>query len=556
MGIPFYFSFLVKNHPSILRKWSQKSSLPIHHFFLDCNSIIYDAVHQSQFLNESHLIDKVIESIENYIETVGATDLVYIAFDGVAPVAKMKQQRERRLKSCLSSTLLEDQGENKRENKGQDVKEVNPVKFNTTAITPGTLFMTQLNEKCRSYFLDETRWKKWKVEKVMVSGSDEPGEGEHKLFAFIRESPSVSPLQNQLVYGLDADLIMLSINHLPQHPNIFLFRETPVFIQSLEASLEPDALYLLDIPELARTISFEMGKDGKHKVESRVLDYIFLCFLLGNDFLPHFPALNIRTGGVDKLMRVYRELSLKEPMIKNGAINWKSVRKLLSVLAQQEEKFIIEEFKLRNKREKMGVKTYPKDGKSSSIDDDKAREKENLPMQDRALEKYIQPGEWNWESRYYQCLLGVNDTEERKKQICTFYLEGLEWTWRYYSHGCVDWRWYYPYSYPPLLKDLIRYTPYFDTNYFDVLNSKTEPVHPWVQLLVVLPRSSLDLLPPPIYEKVMSMDFQNLNHFYPEPEQCTFKWAFCKYFWESHVDLPEIDLEWFEDCVENVKINS
>ena len=91
--------------------------------------------------------------------------------------------------------------------------------------------------------------------------SNEPGEGEHKIFEFIRNNKSAEFSQEtHVVYGLDADLIMLTLNHLYVSQNMTLFRETPHFISKIDSSLHPDKLYCLDIPEFSKTIAYEMGK--------------------------------------------------------------------------------------------------------------------------------------------------------------------------------------------------------------------------------------------------------------------------------------------------------
>ena len=48
MGIPSYFSYIVKNHIHIIQKYI-KNKMNIDNLYLDCNSIIYDAVRNIDF---------------------------------------------------------------------------------------------------------------------------------------------------------------------------------------------------------------------------------------------------------------------------------------------------------------------------------------------------------------------------------------------------------------------------------------------------------------------------------------------------------------------------
>lgn len=530
MGIPSYFSYIVKNHLNIIKKLTRHLMI-INNLYMDCNSIIYDAVRHIDFaaLKESSnktIINNVTLKIEEYISLINPDTTIMIAFDGVAPVAKLEQQRNRRYKSVYQTEITR-----------AIFKTTTPDPWNTTAITPGTVFMVELNNAIKLHFSDP---KKYKVKNIIVSTSDEPGEGEHKIFAHIRDNKLSHMDATSVVYGLDADLIMLSINHLPISPNIYLFRETPEFIKSIDNSLEPNETYLLDIPLLSSIITADMNNGGAFTEVNRVYDYIFLCFFLGNDFMPHFPAANIRTGGVDKLLNAYKATigTTKEVLTDGDTIYWKNVRKLVSFLAESEEEFFKTEMKLRSKREKYSYPTETPEQKYAKF--------EAIPTYERELEKYIDPFKQHWQTRYYKCLFKVDVDDERRKQISLNYLQGLEWTMKYYTSGCPDWRWCYNHHYPPLFQDLIKHIPYFDTTF--IKEAKPAPVSPMVQLCYVLPRQSLSLLPERLYNKLIAEHGSWYN------TECEFIWAFSKYFWESHVDLPELDIIELEKIVESVMV--
>ena len=94
MGIPSYFSYIVKNHTRVIRKLDKK--FLVNNLYLDANSVIYDCVHKIDF---TKLVDSDITTIQNavfakldeYISLIQPNNNIFIAFDGVAPVAKLEQ---------------------------------------------------------------------------------------------------------------------------------------------------------------------------------------------------------------------------------------------------------------------------------------------------------------------------------------------------------------------------------------------------------------------------------------------------------------------------------
>ena len=520
MGIPSYFSFIVKNHSNIIKKFNAS---PVSRLYLDCNSILYEAIHSIDFSDWSEtnsfpkttiIIMWSIRKIEEYISHIRPSKLVFIAFDGVAPVAKMSQQRDRRYKSWYQSKMLRDIM-----NKQIDDS------WNTSVFTPGTAFMDELNVRMRAHFIDQPI-------PTIYSGSDIVGEGEHKIFQHIRENPTPPNEDATVVYGLDADLIMLSITHIPVCGNIQLFRETPHFIQNIDPNLEPNHTYVLDIPALAGIIASNMNNGRlmtSQQCNNRIYDYILICFMLGNDFLPHFPAVNIRTGGINKLLNAYKATIGETDLVLTDGVQifWKQFRIFTSHLADSEEWFLRDETKLRDKKARYMM--------NAETPDDKYKQFESLPTYARETEKYINPFQNYWQTRYYKSLFNNQCTDAFKFRVCDNYLEGLEWCIKYYTRGCPDWRWTYKYHYPPLLSDLARHVPIVNRTFMPD-RAMNEAVHPYVQLCYVLPKTSLHLLPADLYKRIIE------KYSYQYSSDCEFMWAYCRYFWESHVELPDIDI--------------
>lgn len=521
MGIPSYFVHIVKNYPNIIKEF-KNTEIIVHNLYLDSNSIIYDAIRDIKYSSNDKDFEKKITSwvcdrIVHYIDVLKPRQKVLIAFDGVAPVAKLEQQRNRRYKTWYVNDNLNKDEEEK--------KEI----WDTTAVTPGSSFMNRLGKDIAKFFEN-----KYKTLDIVVSDSQESGEGEHKIFEYIRNNKKYHYDLNTIIYGLDADLIMLTMIHLKISINLYLFRETPQFISSINSNLVPDQHYVLDIYELDQRLNEQMYGNNE---KSCTIDYIFLCFLLGNDFMPHFPALNIRTHGIQILLDVYKKIFTKEQtLINKNKICWANVRKLIEELAKTEEEFCITEMKQKDKME-------------YNIKNRRNREysKEDMimakPIFDRTKEKYINIGDNGWQQRYYKELFDIDITDERRQQICVNYLEGLEWNLKYYTTDCPDWGWCYKYKYPPLLQDLQKYVPHFDTIF--VPNKPKESVDPLVQLAYVLPRNSLYLLPPALYKELITTK--------PEWYKLDYEilWAYCRYLWEGHVVLPHIDLPTLKNIVKN-----
>ena len=272
-----------------------------------------------------------------------------MAIDGVAPRAKLNQQRARRFRAAQErqESIL------KAKQRGDTVDEENM--FDSNCITPGTEFMEIVGKHLRWFIRKKIKEDAlWKNLEVVFSGHDVPGEGEHKIMQYIREARAkegYQPNQRHCMYGGDADLIMLGL--ATHEPHFTLLREVVDFSggkgagnkfgrQTVIRQTREVQYQLMNLCILREYIELDLSLGTNMNLDCERLcdDFIFLTFLVGNDFLPHLPTLDIGEHAFDVIFNAYKEvLSLigEGYIVKNGEIgDLARLEKLFSIIGIQE----------------------------------------------------------------------------------------------------------------------------------------------------------------------------------------------------------------------------
>lgn len=500
MGIPYYFYNLTKIYKDIL---VNNLSITPDFYAIDFNGIIHpiaNLVITENGPNENLIINKLWEKVIEYSNLIKPKNLL-ICVDGVAPVAKMAQQRKRRYLTVLKNKI--------------DNKE---IIWDTNAITPGTNFMNDLNNSMKS----KIRYHTLDIN-IIYSGSDEVGEGEHKIFSKLK---NVSNNETIIIHGLDADLIILSL--LSHKKNIYLMRDQDnKFVYLNIFALRKAIINELNIKwDLNITINNDDDLFNQQSIDI-IESYCTLCSILGNDFIPHLLTINLKNNGLDKLINC-SNIAIKNYglLVVNENINHNCLTDIFNQLAKNEDKEIFHETDVYIKKRV--------DNTENNSDLYALKNKENIA-------KIIYSNVSTWRFNYYKYLFNTNINNNSTVIIsaCKNYIKGIYWTYNYYKKKNIDHIWYYPYCYPPSIKDIANH---LQASLFDnmILNNGNF-VSPYIQLLVVLPKDSINLLPVK-YRKYMDDINCGLKHLYPINYKIH---TFLKtHLWECSPLLPTINIDY------------
>ncbi|PLW58081.1 hypothetical protein PCANC_04147 [Puccinia coronata f. sp. avenae] len=323
MGIPKFFRWMTQKYPVVLHQVVKGDCIPdIDNLYLDMNGIIHHCSHPSDpridfQITEPEIFSNIFASLEHLFTLAQPRKLFFLAVDGVAPRAKMNEQRSRRFKAAKANQAILQRAIRVSARAQKLGQETASSDFDGNCITPGTPFMARLHEKLK-YFLNKkvSEDPAWQEVQVILSGHDVPGEGEHKIMEYIRHAKTqkdYNPHIRHCIYGLDADLIMLGL--LSHEPHFCLLREEnrPSFNKRSTASMKDEQFYLLDIALFCDYLNWEFSSlqsmtHFQYNISRIIDDFILLCIFVGNDFLPHLPNLHIDDGAIRVLFDIYKKV--------------------------------------------------------------------------------------------------------------------------------------------------------------------------------------------------------------------------------------------------------
>ena len=527
MGIPRFFYYCYNNFESSMEM--VKSALatdsflvkdPVDFIYFDLNAIIhpvcqkifkYGSHEEKSLLNPKgaknvrvtstkiqEVYEQVCKEVEKYVNIVKPKKGVFIAIDGVAGMSKCTQQRQRRFRSQSS-------GEKKDENK-----------FDPNCISTGTVFMDKLG-KYIDNFLKLKLTDEWKHFEIIFSNDKVPGEGEHKILKHMKLNDDISGL----VISPDADLFMLCLGLVSEADK----RKVYVMRENIYTNVDC-AYFIVQINTLAQEIVNRVTDDPSllKSMSSVIKDFIFFCFMLGNDFLPNIPCVDLSHKGLDLLFEVYsRTIKTNGLLIKNTSINKKAFVYMLREISGIEQTVLLNKYKGRNGGNDPFIQQCLLDQEGNSIDMNKYRK------------------------MYY-----VNKvTDVSVDELCREYVRGMIFVFKYYLDTIPSWTWCFKHHFAPFAGDIADAIEKDEEILFQrfVRGSSMTTIQ---QLMCILPPQSKRLLP------------ECLQKYFDKNDACLGKWMddkieidcdFKVQEYEGIVKLPFIDYKDFEDVLKKEEEN-
>jgi 5'-3' exonuclease len=466
-------------------------------------------------------------------------------------MGKILQQRQRRYKYLFDKQikLIDDLVE-----KGDQIEYITPdgirvskKPVSSIELTPGTDYMERIHISMCDYVKELAK----SNIKCIYSSYHEAGEGEHKILQYIKKN--VNPAEPIVIYGLDADLLFLSLATGESY-NLYVMREQQIF-NNTELDFDDYIDYnYVEIAQLHKMIqNLNIGTD----------DFIIVCYLVGNDFLPGLLTTDIKKGGLDKILSAYETVKkifkFKEfnQIVKIDLIDGKRIIKInhdfLKELFCQiawTEKWIwsninrdkISDRDYNGEEELEKLRHKKEENKINNLNNFVSGTTSNIECLDRI--------EFSSGAQYYNYYLGLAElTIDNKiiKQMVKDYMTGIEWCINYYLDECVSWKWGYNFPIAPLISDIIKYYPKKI-----ILPETGCELNPVEQLILAIP--------PETYQYVISTNIidklkkqKRIGYMFPESFDIDINKE--SIYWKCQVKIPMVEYEEYISVIKLLNIS-
>ncbi len=565
MGVPGFFAWLLRNKKKLGTKNLIKSNLEtkIKYLMLDTNCLLHPCVnnilekYKTGILElkpnlpirpqlEEHIWALIENYIRNQIEII-KPEVLYVGIDGVAPIGKILQQRQRRYRYLYDKSIKLNQNSKTLVTIDSNGIQIPNIPISSIELTPGTDYMERIHERMIKFMsqLEKTGTK------TIYSSYHEEGEGEHKILQYIKTH--LEPTDSVIIYGLDADLMFLALG-IGVNRDLYIMREVQVF-NNKEVDLDeyPEYNYV-EIKELHKFIQ---------KLNISTPDFVVLCYMIGNDFLPGMLTLDVKKGGLDKIFEAFHKV-LEKSKIKifdeNNVITNKLVISKEETEYDLNHKLLVDILKELVWTEKHIWSNINRDKfinqRELTLDEVEARKLKIEEERKDSILKFISGMsdnndcltkiEFSSSKEYYSYYLGIEclDIDSNIiESMVSDYITGLYWCVNYYLVKCKSWSWGYNFMVAPLLTDIIKYYPKKIK-----LNSTVRELKPVEQLILAIPPLTYKyVIESDIIEKIQA----NKKIGYMFPKSYDLDINIQSKMWKCQVKIPMVE---YDEYLKEIKL--
>ena len=489
MGIPRFLSRYVSQIPGVYVNIADLGDIAA--VWYDFNSVIHET--RSVAYGESDLLSpkeaenlktqakenpgkahslhlKLIrETLEFILETFQPKNLLFLCIDGTSCLSKCFQQRRRRYLSSKSTH-----------------EQILP----SNAISPGTEFMFTLDKDLKE-ILGSLK-QKYDIPLVLYSSHLVPGEGEAKILDNIR-SGKYNFVGKHIASGLDADLIPLTLGL--GRDDIYMYQGKDRFGKWYTNVISVAAVrdhMLIQTGFLDDTGRPRFNFNGLNVAK----DITSLFAFLANDFLPSFIGFNQQPIATDEILEAYSRYMKTTSYTRDASPNLNYLTDENGIVMANMMGYLIELAKseiVMIRRQRVNTEYLPSRilNESTTVENEES-DKPKVKV-DIAKLKTLWYNQFDYTNipKGYSFTL-IND--DYKNFIYQKFYEGINWFYTYYVLGQthINLNWAYPFSFAPLLSDLVTYN-YQETNDY---KNREASLTPLLALLVIMPPKNFNLIPP------------------------------------------------------------